>query len=136
MNLKFLRTKWIEHRSEIADIRSKEEAEKISSLIFQTIKELKAREDVDKLYLDLTGGRKEMSSYLMMSAQLLCTEGDKLYHVEVNDPEGPLQNRKHENFENYYYPKSPDEITLISVPFVSLKKLFQVIGASQKRISA
>jgi signal transduction histidine kinase len=105
---------------------------------FQTLKyiDLKAIVDkisggctsVDRLFLDLTGGRKEMSSYLMLCAQLLCSEQDELYHVETNDPQGPLFNPRHPESATYYYPKTPDEISLIPVPFVRLESLFQVMG--------
>ena len=91
-------TTWHEHISQVTDIRSTEDAQEVANLIFQTLKMLKNRPDVDKLFLDLTGGRKEMSSYLMVSAQLLCTEEDRLYHVEPNDRTGPLMDSKNKTY--------------------------------------
>lgn len=122
---------WRECPSDAVDIKSKEDAEEIGNLIFCTLKRIKERQDVARLFLDLTGGRKEMSSYLMLCAQLLCSEDDELYHVEVNDPSGPLYRSKHPDYPKYYYPRSPEEVTLILVPFVRLNSVFQSTGKNQ-----
>ncbi len=119
---------WQEHLCDIQDVRSKEAAKEVANTIFQTLRELKERQDIGRIFLDYTGGRKEMSSYFLLSAQLLCSEQDELYHVETNNTEGPLVNLKHPEFETYYYPQHPGEITLIPVPFVRLHHLFAFIG--------
>ncbi len=121
-------TTWCEHRSDADDIRSTEQANKVADLIFTIVKTIKDRADVDRLFLDLTGGRKEMSSFLMLSAQLLCSEDDELCHVEVNDPKSPLWDKT----SNYYYPEKKDEITLIKVPYVRLNNLFKFIGNTRQ----
>ena len=122
-------TTWHEVRSQASDVRSREDALEVSDLLFRTLKTLKERSDVERIFLDLTGGRKEMSSYLMASAQLLCSEDDRLYHVEVNDRASPLMDSKN---KTYYYPQRKEEITLIEVPFVRLRNLFQVVGITQE----
>lgn len=122
---------WREHGTDSMDIRTEEDARAIADLIFRTLRDLKSRPDVDRVILDLTGGRKEMSSYLMLCAQLLCSDRDEMYHVEVNDEKSPLRDIKNPAYESYYFPKLPDEVTLIRVPFVRLSSLFQSVGTSQ-----
>ena len=121
---------WNEHSCSIKDIRSQQEARQVADLIFDTVKSQKQRSDVERLFMDLTGGRKTMSSYLMAAAQLLCDGNDALYHVETNDLQGPLRNPSHPQYSEYYYPQSPQEVELIHVPFVSLSPLFQAVGSS------
>ncbi|NUM34592.1 MAG: hypothetical protein HUU50_08615 [Candidatus Brocadiae bacterium] len=118
---------WQEHLCDIQDVQSEEAAKAVANTIFQTLRNLKERQDIDRIFLDYTGGRKEMSSYFLLSAQLLCSEQDELYHVEPNEKKGPLVDFNHPQFNTYYYPQKPEEITLIPVPFVRLHHLFAFI---------
>ena len=109
---------WIPIEIPQKDILTEEGAKAAESTIFQTVYNLKNRPDVASLHLDLTGGRKTMSAYLMFAAQLFCDDDDKLWHVEPS-----------EKFKasGQWYPKIAGDVNLLEIPFLRLNLLVKSI---------
>jgi signal transduction histidine kinase len=113
----FGRIEWYYHRIRATDILTKSAAIEAMGNIFSLIDGLKRRPDVSKLHLDLTGGRKPMSAYLTLAAEIFCDEEDNLYHVEALDPE--LRNPSSPK----WIPEKEGDINLLEVPYVRLNFL-------------
>lgn len=109
---------YISHWEEIIisaiDLLTEEDAQEVERKIHQTVYGLKQRNDVERLILDLTGGRKPMSAYLMDAAQLYCSEDDMLCHVEATEE---FQKSK------LWYPQKPDDTRLLRVPSIRFTRL-------------
>lgn len=100
------------------DILTPEGAISAQSTICRTIYHLKRRSDVSALHLDLTGGRKTMSAYLMFAAQLFCDEEDFLWHVSPSLAFAQSQR---------WYPQTAGEVNLLQIPFIHLDLLVKSI---------
>ena len=100
------------------DILTEEGAKAAESTIFQTVYNLKNRPDVANLHLDLTGGRKTMSAYLMFAAQLFCDDDDKLWHVEPS---------KEFRDSGQWYPQKTGDVNLLEIPFLRINLLVKSI---------
>jgi hypothetical protein len=107
-------SRWEEIITSGIDLLTEEDAQEAERKIHQTVYQLKQRDDVERLVLDLTGGRKPMSAYLMDAAQLYCDENDLLYHVEATD-----EFKK----TGLWYPQKPEDTRLLEVPYIRLAPL-------------
>jgi len=105
---------WEEIITSGIDLLTEEDAQEAERKIHTTVYQLKQRDDVERLVLDLTGGRKPMSAYLMDAAQLYCDENDMLCHVEATD-----EFKK----KGLWYPQTPDDTRLLEVPYIRLTPL-------------
>ncbi len=112
----FPNTQWFYHEIDIEDIDTPESARKALNVIFNVISELKNRENT-VLLMDLTGGRKPMSAYLTLAAQVYCDENDRLYHVEPLDP------RLRDPASPKWFPDKLDDVRLTEIPYINFSFL-------------
>ncbi len=122
-----------EDGNEIEDISNAEENEKLLAKCLELAFEFTSDRETS-VFFSIAGGRKTMSSCLTLAAQLYGRPQDRLYHVLVS-PEfennrdffyPPVTSHKIELFDNkgqpYYKETKFAEITLVNIPFVSLRR--------------
>ncbi|RKY99719.1 MAG: hypothetical protein DRQ04_07130 [Candidatus Hydrothermota bacterium] len=105
--------RWVFHDIGVEDIDTPANARKALHVIFRTIFDLKNGSD-SVLYMDLTGGRKPMSAYLTLAAQIFCDETDRLFHVEPLDP--LLRDPRSDK----WFPERESDVRLTEIPYVRL----------------
>jgi CRISPR-associated protein (TIGR02584 family) len=114
--------------NELSDIRTPQDNERAADFIVTTLRELSADPD-SQLHVSIAGGRKTMGFYLGYALSLFGRPQDRLSHVLVSEP--------FESSWNFFYPTpyskvielndktladtQDAEITLASIPFVSLR---------------
>lgn len=111
-----------------ADVETDEQCDLFFREAYSCIVEEKGRGAT--LHLDLTGGRKTMSAYLMLAGQLACGDEDRMYHVlaktdmllkpyKKGDPPLPAD----------WIPSRKSDIRLVDVPFSRMREIFSGTGA-------
>ncbi len=122
-----------EDGNEIEDISNADENEKLLAKCLELVFEFTSDMNTS-VFFSIAGGRKTMSSCLTLAAQLYGRPQDRLYHVLIS-PEfennrdffyPPVTSRKIELFDHkgqpYYKETKFAEITLVNIPFVSLRR--------------
>jgi hypothetical protein len=94
-------------RGPINDITTEEEAEETFNEIFHVVRRYKI--DGYQVHLNIAGGRKPMSIYGMVTAQMLFDEADRLWHLVSN--EALVKSRR-------LFPEAGDEYRLVPVPVI------------------
>lgn len=94
-------------RGPIEDVTTAEESEDTFEDIFRLVRRYKL--DGCRVHLNIAGGRKPMSIYGMVTAQMLFDEDDKLWHL-VSNPQ-LVQSRR-------LFPQAGDEYQLVPVPVI------------------
>lgn len=94
-------------RGPIPDITTEAEAEDSFDAIFQVVRRYKI--DGYRIHLNIAGGRKPMSIYGMVTAQMLFDEHDRLWHLVSN--EALVKSRR-------LFPEAGDEYRLVPVPVI------------------
>jgi CRISPR-associated Csx14 family protein len=91
----------------IVDITTAAEAEDAFNEIFLVVRRYKL--DGYRVHLNIAGGRKPMSIYGMVTAQILFDEADRLWHLVSND--SLVKSRR-------LWPEEDDEYQLVPVPVI------------------
>lgn len=94
-------------RGPIADITTEAEAEATFNALFQIVRHYKLNDY--HVHLNVAGGRKPMSIYGMVTAQMLFDEQDRLWHL-VSNPQLVKSRR--------LFPEDGDEYRLVPVPVI------------------
>ncbi len=94
-------------RGPIADITTAEEAEEVFHTLYQVVRRYKLAGY--RIHLNVAGGRKPMSIYGMVTAQILFDEDDRLWHL-VSDEELVASRR--------LFPEPGDEYSLVPIPVI------------------
>lgn len=94
-------------RGPIADITTEAEAEATFNALFQIVRHYKLNDY--RVHLNIAGGRKPMSIYGMVTAQMLFDERDRLWHLVSNEP--LVKSRR-------LFPEDGDEYQLVPVPVI------------------
>jgi len=94
-------------RGPIADITTAAEAEQVFETLYRVVRRYKL--NGYRVHLNVAGGRKPMSIYGMVTAQILFDEGDRLWHL-VSD-EGLVTSRR-------LLPEPGDQYSLVPVPVI------------------
>lgn len=94
-------------RGPIADITTEAEAEQTFNSLFQIVRRYKL--DGYHIHLNVAGGRKPMSIYGMVTAQILFDDDDYLWHLVSN--EVLVKSRR-------LFPDPGDEYSLVPVPVI------------------
>jgi CRISPR-associated Csx14 family protein len=94
-------------RGPIADVTTAAEAEMVFETLYRVVRRYKLAGC--RVHLNVAGGRKPMSIYGMVTAQILFDADDHLWHL-VSD-EGLVASRR-------LFPRSGDEYTLMPVPVI------------------
>ncbi len=94
-------------RGPIADITTEVEAEHTFNSLFRVVRRYKL--DAYQIHLNVAGGRKPMSIYGMVTAQILFDEDDRLWHLVSN--EALVRSRR-------LFPESGDEYSLVPIPVI------------------
>jgi CRISPR-associated Csx14 family protein len=94
-------------RGPIADITTEAEAEQTFNSLFQVVRRYKL--DGYHIHLNVAGGRKPMSIYGMVTAQILFDDDDHLWHLVSN--EALVKSRR-------LFPEPGDEYSLVPVPVI------------------
>ncbi|MDX2129645.1 MAG: CRISPR-associated ring nuclease Csm6 [Chloroherpetonaceae bacterium] len=90
--------------SEMEDIRNSTENEIFADFLFHFIRE-HTSQNMPPVYCSLAGGRKTMSSFMMMALNVFGRAGDRLSHILVEHPQLESNN-------DFYYPtKNPHLVT-------------------------
>ncbi len=97
----------------IFDTNSVAEAELTFNTVFNVVRELKRERR--RLHGLMAGGRKNMIIYMMLAAQLLFHEDDRLWHL-FSEPERIT-------------PHAPDESTLVEIPVFQLATTMPMMHA-------
>jgi signal transduction histidine kinase len=100
------------------DVATPEDARQMAGIIYRTIEAQKRRPDVGCVHLDLTGGRKTMSAYMLLAAQFLLDEHDRVYHAEAD---------RNRFSGDTWFPETDGEVRLLDVPFMRLGGLTPLI---------
>lgn len=122
-----------EHGREIEDIRDEKDNEQLLRLCLDLTFRF-TRDPESAVYFSVAGGRKTMSSCLALAAQMYGRSQDRLFHVLVSPEfEGnpdffypPKNSRlielRDEKGNPYYKETRYAEITLVHLPFVSIRE--------------
>jgi CRISPR-associated Csx14 family protein len=94
-------------RGPIPDITTEAEAEDTFNSLFQIVRRYKL--DSYCIHLNVAGGRKPMSIYGMVTAQILFDDDDHLWHLVSN--EALVKSRR-------LFPEPGDEYSLVPVPVI------------------
>jgi len=94
-------------RGPIEDVTTAEESEDTFEDIFRMVRRYKL--DGYRVHLNIAGGRKPMSIYGMVTAQMLFGDEDRLWHL-VSNPQ-LVQSRR-------LFPQAGDEYQLVPVPVI------------------
>ncbi len=122
-----------EDGNEIEDISNAHENERLLAKCLNLAFEFTSDQNTS-VFFSVAGGRKTMSSCLTLAAQLYGRPQDRLYHVLISSEfennrdffYPPASSRKIELFDSkgqpYYKETRFAEITLVNIPFVSLRR--------------
>lgn len=94
-------------RGPIADVTTAAKAEQVFGTLYRLVRQFKLRGS--RVHLNVAGGRKPMSIYGMVTAQILFDERDRLWYL-VSD-EGLVKSRR-------LFPEPGDQYSLVRVPLV------------------
>ncbi len=94
-------------RGPITDITTQAEAEHTFNSLFQVVRRYKL--NGYRIHLNVAGGRKPMSIYGMVTAQILFDDGDRLWHLVSGD--NLVKSRR-------LFPEGADEYSLVPIPVI------------------
>jgi len=107
----------------IEDITTQREAEYLFNNLLEIIQRYKGQGY--RLHLNVAGGRKPMSIYGMVAAQILFDEHDKLWHMVSND--ALVKSRR-------LFPEADEEYDLVPIPVIRWQDLRQQNKDSHLRV--
>lgn len=102
----------------VADVESASASEAVFRLLYICVWEAKQRGDL--IHLLIAGGRKTMSIYGMVAAQMLFDESDHLWHLFS---EGDFLTSKR------MHPQPGDHVELSEIPVIRWSEISPVVGA-------
>jgi CRISPR-associated protein (TIGR02584 family) len=126
----------------VADIRTREDNERLADALTETIRELTSDANC-ALHVSIAGGRKTMGFYAGYVLSLFARPQDRLSHVLVSEP--------YESNHDFFYPTTDEcvisardrspidarkaDVSLVDIPFVRLRRLAERIFRKDIRFS-
>jgi len=101
----------------LQDVETPQDVQAAFRFLFFLIRQAKLAGE--RLHLCIAGGRKTMALFAMAVAQLLCDEGDRLWHLYSA---GEFLDSKR------MHPQPGDQVHLIEVPFILWSRISPVLG--------